>query len=71
MIAQDVYVRRQKYRLICGVVTCSGVVGHLAWDASGWPRPTLTRPVCPQCQRPQTVSIAKLEADTEAQYARH
>ncbi len=70
MITPQVAVRREKNRLLCGVVSCDGVVGRLAVDASGWPRAILTVAACPRCGRDQTLSFAKLEADTQAQYVR-
>lgn len=70
MITPQVAVRREKNRLLCGVVNCDGVVGRLAVDASGWPRAILTLAACPRCGRDQTLSFAKLEADTQAQYVR-
>jgi len=70
MVRPQVDVRREKNRLLCGVVTCDGVVGYLAADVSGWPRAILTRKACPRCGLDQILSFAKLEADTQAQYIR-
>jgi hypothetical protein len=68
VISPQLHVRREKNRLLCGVVTCTGVLGRLVEDVSGWPRATLTETACPRCGRDQALSFAKLEADTQAQY---
>jgi hypothetical protein len=70
MITPQIAVRREKNRLLCGVVSCGGVVGRLAVDASGWPRAILTQATCQRCGRDQTLSFSQLEADTQAQYIR-